>query len=147
MLHRKVREVFQLLLDTNWKDRIVDCFLVDIHFANEDFITKAIKCLTSFINKDLSAKPWYRHIHFKSFIVPKTNALLSYKDHRFNQLFLSCMAFVFHIDDVAFYLDTRDGSISSEGRYFDIFQTFQYRFKSIWIVSKSCNSLRVAENC
>ena len=60
MFQRKVKEVFQLLLDTLGKDQIVDCFLVDVDFAGEDFITKVIKCSTSFINKDNSAKPWNR---------------------------------------------------------------------------------------
>ena len=106
MFQRKVKDVFQLLHDTLGKDRILDCFLVDVDFANEDFITKAIKCLTSFINKDNSAKPWNRQKHFDSFIAPKSNESLSYKDHRFNRLFQCCLVLVHHIDDISSYLDT-----------------------------------------
>ena len=51
--------------------RIKDCFLVDIDFLNESFVVKAIKCLTNFINKDCSSKPWNRHEHFSEFIKPK----------------------------------------------------------------------------
>ena len=47
-----------------------DCFLVDVDFTREDFITKAIKCLTSFINKDYSVKPWNRQKQFDSLITP-----------------------------------------------------------------------------
>ena len=106
MFQRKVKEVFQLLHDTLGKERIVDCFLVDVDFVNEDFITKAIKCLTSFISKDYSAKPWNRQKHFDSFIAPKANESLSYKDHRFNRIFQCCMVLVHHLDDIASYLDT-----------------------------------------
>ncbi|MEO0686683.1 MAG: hypothetical protein AAFY76_16990, partial [Cyanobacteria bacterium J06649_11] len=106
MFQRKVKEIFQLLHDTLGKDKIVECFLVDVDFANEDFITKAIKCLTSFISKDYSAKPWNRQKHFDSFIAPKENETVSYKDHRFNRLFQCCMVLVHHIDDIASYLDT-----------------------------------------
>ena len=45
MFQQKIKEVFQLLYDTLHKDRLVDCFLVDVDFAWEDFITKALKCL------------------------------------------------------------------------------------------------------
>ena len=73
MFQRKVKKVFQLLHDSLGKDQIIGCFLVDVDFAGEDFITKAIKCLTSFINKDNSAKPFNRHKHFDSFIALKKN--------------------------------------------------------------------------
>ena len=97
MFQRKVKEVFQLLHDTLGKDRIVDCFLVDVDFAGEDFITKVIRCLTSFINKDNFAKPWNRQKHFDSF------ESLSYKDHHFNRLFQCCMVLVHHTDDISSY--------------------------------------------
>ena len=106
MFQSKVKGVFQLLHDTLGKDRIVDCFLVDVDFAGEDFITKAIKCLTSFINKDNSAKLWNRQKHCDSFIAPPKNESLPYKDHRFNRLFKCCMVLVHHIDDISSYLDT-----------------------------------------
>ena len=80
MFQQKVKGVFQLLHVTLGKEWLVDCFLVDIDFSREDFITKAIMCLTSFINKDYSAKPWNRQKHFHSFISPKVNESLSYKD-------------------------------------------------------------------
>ena len=106
MFQRKMQEVYQLLHDTLGKDKIVDCFLVDVDFVGEDFITKAIKCLTSFIIRDYSAKPWNRQKHFDSFIAPKVNECISYKDHRFNRLFQCCMVLVHHFDDISSYLDT-----------------------------------------
>ena len=105
MFQQKVKGVFQLLHDTLGKEMLVDCFLVDIDFSREDFITKAIMCLTSFINKDYSAKPWNRQKHFDNFISPKVNETLSYKYHRFNRLFKCCMVLVHHIQDIAEYLD------------------------------------------
>ena len=106
MLQRKVKDVFQVLHDKLGKNRIIECFLVDVDFAGEDFITKAIKCLTSFISKDYSSKPWNRQKHFDTYIAPKSNESISYKDHRFNRLFQCCMVLVYHIDDIASYLDT-----------------------------------------
>ena len=44
--------------------------VVDVDFTREDIITKAIKCLTPFINKDYSVKPWNRQKHFDSLIAP-----------------------------------------------------------------------------
>jgi len=50
----------------------------DVDFAQEDFITKAIKCLTSFINKNYLAKPWNQQKHFDGFISPKVNESLPF---------------------------------------------------------------------
>ena len=38
--------------------KLSEVFVVDIEFKNESFPTKALKCLSSFINKETSAKPW-----------------------------------------------------------------------------------------
>ena len=85
--------------------KIKECFLVDVEFHNESFIVKAITCLSSFINKDFSAKPWNRQSHFESFISPKKNESLSLKDHRFNRLFECCTSVLYHLDDIKSYLD------------------------------------------
>ena len=37
---------------------------------NKSIIVKALKCLSSFINKEFSGKPWNRSSDFKSFIAP-----------------------------------------------------------------------------
>lgn len=65
---------------------------------------KSIKCLTKFVNKENSAKPWNRHSHFSSFISPKTNETIELKDHRFNRLNDCCMLLLYHLDDIAEYL-------------------------------------------
>ena len=80
-------------------------FLVDLEFHNESFIVKAITCLSSFINKDFSAKPWKRQSHFESFIARKKNESLSLQDHRFNRLFECCTSLIYHLDDIKSYLD------------------------------------------
>ena len=61
--------------------------------------------VSSFINKDFSAKLWNRQSHFESFITPKKNKSLSLKDHRFNQIFECCTSLVYHLDDIKSYLD------------------------------------------
>ena len=106
MMQRKVKEVFRLLHDTIGADKVKECFLTDIDLANEDFVTKSITCLTNFINKDYSAKPWNRQSHFDQFIKPRKNLLITLKDHRFNRIFECCASLVYHIDDIGNYLDT-----------------------------------------
>ena len=56
--------MFQDIHDGLGHAKIKDCFLVNIDFKNQSFIVKALKCLSSFINKDFSAKP-YNHINIK----------------------------------------------------------------------------------
>ena len=105
MMQRKVKEVFRLVHDALGSNKVKDCFLTEIDFANEDFITKAITCLSNFINKDYSAKPWNRQSHFDDFIKPRKNMSITLKDHRFNRIFACCEGLVNHIDDIAQYLD------------------------------------------
>ena len=73
MLQGKVKELCQEIHNSLGKRKISDCFLVDVDFRNESFPVKAMKCLSNFINKDNSAKPWNRHSHFSKFILPKKN--------------------------------------------------------------------------
>ena len=47
MMQRKVKEVFRVLHDTIGADKLKHCFLSDVDFANDDFITKAILCLSN----------------------------------------------------------------------------------------------------
>ena len=56
MMQKKVIEVFRLLHDTIGGEKLKQCFLSDVDFANDDFITKAMHCLSNFINRDCSAK-------------------------------------------------------------------------------------------
>lgn len=105
MMQRKVKEVFRLLHDMIGADKVKECFLTDIDLVNDDFITKSITCLTNFINKDHSAKPWNRQSHFDNFIKPRKNLSITLKDHRFNRIFECCESLVYHVDDIANYLD------------------------------------------
>ena len=105
MMQRKVKDVFCVLHDTIGAEKLNQCFLSDVDFANDDFITKAIHCLSNFINKDHSAKPWNYHSHFNSHISPRKNKSVTLKDHRFNRLFVCCEGLTYHLDDIASYLD------------------------------------------
>ena len=82
MFQGKIKELCQEIHDLLGKKKINECFLVDIEFKNESFVLKSLKCLSNFINKDYSAKPWNRHTHFSNFIRPKKNHSLSLKFHQ-----------------------------------------------------------------
>ena len=86
MRQGRIKQLCQLIQDTVGRQKITECFLVDIKFKNESVVIKVVKCLSNFINRDYSAKPWNRSSHFVSFIQPKKNMSPSLKDHRFNHL-------------------------------------------------------------
>ena len=105
MLQEKIKELCQEIHDSLGKKKINKCFLVDVEFKNESFVLKSLKCLNNFINKDYSAKPWNRYTHFTNFIRPKRNFSLSLKDHRFNRLNECATSILYHMDDIASYLE------------------------------------------
>lgn len=104
LFQRKIKEMCQQIHDKLGKEKLSDCFMVDVEFRNESFVMKAIKCLTNFINRDYSAKPWNRSSHFEEFIKPKQNMSLSLKDHRFNRLQDCATAVLHHMEDINEYL-------------------------------------------
>ena len=104
LFQRKIKDMCQQIHDQIGKQKLNDCFLVDVEFRNESFVVKAIKCLTNFINRDYSAKPWNRSSHFEDFIKPKANMSLSFKDHRFNRLQDCALAVLHHMEDIHDYL-------------------------------------------
>ena len=57
MFQNKIKELCQKIHDSLGKNKINDCFLVDVEFRMESFVVKAIKCMSNFINKENSAKP------------------------------------------------------------------------------------------
>ena len=71
MFQRKVKAVWQEIHDAFGTNSIKDCSITDVDFHNEFFICKALACLSSFINKDISSKPWNRQEHFDACISPK----------------------------------------------------------------------------
>ena len=73
---------------------------------------KSLKCLSNFINRDYSAKPWNRYSHFSEFIKPKENHSLCLKDHRFNRLNDGALSVLYHMDDISGYLDRYDNIIN-----------------------------------
>ena len=105
MFQGKMKELFLDIYNSLGNKKITDCFLVDVEFKNESFIIKSLKCLSNFINKDYSSRPWNRSSHFASFIAPEENRSLSLKDHRFNRLSECALAILYHLDDIGNYLD------------------------------------------
>ena len=86
MFQKKMKELSQELYDLIGKNRIKECFLVDIDFHSERFVIKSINSLSNFICKKYSAKPWKRCNQFGEHIKPKKNMAMSLKDHWFNCL-------------------------------------------------------------
>ena len=113
MMQCKIKELCQQIHDGIGKKRIKDCFMVDIDFHHESFVIKAIKCMTNFINRDCSSKPWNRYEHFTEFIRPKNNLSISLKDHRFNRLNDCALTVLYHLDDISAYLEKYEGVSNS----------------------------------
>ena len=105
MFDRKMKELCQHIHNHVGGEKLSDCFLVSVDFHNESFIYKAVKCLSNFICKDFSAKPWNYSTHFGEFISPKENVTLSLKDCRFNRFSDCCIRLLYLIDDIAEYLE------------------------------------------
>ena len=102
MLQEKIKELCQEIHYSLGNKKINECFLVDVEFKNESFVLKSLKCLNNFINKDYSAKPWNRYTHF-TILIKKIS--LSLKDHRFNRLNECATSILYHMDDIASYLE------------------------------------------
>ena len=77
-------------------------FYVDVDFQSESFPFQAIGCLTFFINRNFSTKPWNRQKHFNAF---KNNESISLKDFRFNRIFECWYSLYYHMDDIESYLE------------------------------------------
>ena len=105
MMQCKVKQLFQVIHDKIGNNGINKCFYVNVDFKSESFPFKAIRCLTSFIDRDFSTKPWNRQKHFDAFIHQKNNESLSLKDHRFNRIFECCYSLVHHMDEIKSYLE------------------------------------------
>ena len=105
LFQNKIKDVCQRIHDNLGKQRIKDCFLVDVDFQNESFVVKALKCLSNFINRDYSGKPWNRCQHFSDFIKPKENMSVSLKDHRFNRSNDCALSVLHHVNDITSYLE------------------------------------------
>ena len=105
MFQRKIKEFCQEFHDMIGKNRIKECFLADTDFHSESFVMKPIKCLSDFICEQYSAKPWNRCNQFGQHIKPKKNITISLKDHQFNRLQGCCLSLMYHLDDIADYLN------------------------------------------
>ena len=77
IFQNKIKDICQRIHNNLGKQRIKDCFLVDVEFQNESFVIKALTCLSNFINRDFSGKPCQ---HFTDFIKPKENMSVTLKD-------------------------------------------------------------------
>lgn len=65
---------------------------------------QALDCTTWLINHDFDHKPWNKAGEFDLHISPKPNKSVSLKDERFSWLTLTCAICLYHLDDVASFL-------------------------------------------
>ena len=100
MFQRKLKDLCQQIHDSLEKQKISNCFLIGIYIRNESFVLKAIKCLSNFINREYSAKPWNCCNHFEEFIATKENMSLTLKDHHFNRTQDFALSFLYHLADI-----------------------------------------------
>ena len=77
MFQGKIKEMFSEIQQSFGLKKLDQCFTVDIDFKDENFILKAIKCMTNFVNKENSAKPWNCFSDFCQFISPKVNETIA----------------------------------------------------------------------
>ena len=108
LFQNKLKEFYNEIQQSFGTKKLNNCFTVEMDFEDENFILKAIKCLTNFLNKENSAKPWNRYSQFSQFIAPKNNETISLKDHRFNRLNDCSLVAFYHFDDIAEYLEKFD---------------------------------------
>ena len=87
MFQRKIKEFCQELHMIG-KNRIKECFLVDIDFHSESFAIKSIKCLLNVICEEYST--WNGCSQFGGHIKPKKCMTISFKDHWLNRLLNCC---------------------------------------------------------
>ena len=97
--------MFQVIHEKIGSNEINKCFYIGIDFRSESFPFKAIRCLTSFINRDFSTELWNQQKHFDAFIHPKKNESLSLKDHRFSSIFECYYSLAHYVDAIKFYLE------------------------------------------
>ena len=71
MFQGKLKEFFTKVQQSFGARKLDDCFTGDTDFKDEIFVYKSIKCLSNFVNKENSAKPWNRFSHFNKLIAPK----------------------------------------------------------------------------
>ena len=112
MFQKKIKGFCYELHDMIGKSSIKECFLVNISFHSESFVIKSIKCLSSFICEEYSAKPWNRCNQFGEHIKPKKNMAISLKNHRFNRLKDCSLSLMYHLDDTADYLNANSTIIN-----------------------------------
>ena len=65
---------------------------------------KALDCTTRLINHDFDHKLWNKSNEFDLHIAPRPNKYVSLKDERFIRLMLTCAISLYHVDDVASFL-------------------------------------------
>ncbi len=70
MFQNKLKELYNEIQLSFGSKKLDDCFTVDVDFKNENFILKAINCLT-IANEENSAKPWNRYSHLVRSLLQK----------------------------------------------------------------------------
>ena len=86
------------------RDKIYSNLLCNATTSSTSITEQALDCLTRLITHDFDHKPWNKSNEFDIHIAPRQNKSVSLKDERFNRLTLMCAISLYHVDDVASFL-------------------------------------------
>ena len=86
------------------RTKLYSSFLVNATTTASSVTQQALDCITRLINHDFDHKSWNKAKDFDMFISPKVNKSVSLKDERFNRLRLTCAVGLYHLEDVASFL-------------------------------------------
>jgi len=105
MFNRVITKQWNEIKNVIGPDKIYSSFLVNATSNKFSVTEQALDCTTRLINHNFDHKSWNKASEFDSHIAPKKNKSVSLKDERFNRLTLTCAIMLYHLDDVASFLE------------------------------------------
>lgn len=104
MFNRVLTKQWIAIETTIGRDKIYSNFLVNASTAASSVTEQALDCMTRLISHDFDHKPWNKAGEFDIHIAPKSNKCVTLKDERFNRLTLTCAISLYHMNDLASFL-------------------------------------------
>ena len=104
MFNRIITKQWAEIENTLGRDKIYSNFLVNATKIGTCVTEQAHDCMTRLINHDFDHKPWNQAHEFDIHIAPRPNKSVSLRHERFNRLTLICAISLYHLEDVASFL-------------------------------------------
>ena len=104
MFNRVITKQWVEIENTLGRDKIYSNLLCNATTSSTSVTEQALDCLTRLITHDFDQKPWNKSNEFDLHIAPRQNKSVSLKDERFNRLTLTCAISLYHVDEVASFL-------------------------------------------